>query len=602
MRSRLKYSSTLAAAAIALACGAPGAFATNAGSFTGTVTYNAQTVALATPAFSAVVPSGNLLYQSSATGMGGPAAATSFTIVWTTTGTGTAFLGALSGAAPPAGNVQFTGGTGANCNAATATVASGTGNTITVVGTVAAAGGTGAFCRVTLVSAGAAPTPPGLPVSVTGLTNLGPTAAATTNAAFDNPTAIFGTQSATQNSTTLGLGNLNDVITVQQTADTGTAANIDVNPGLSASLSSANTWNAINVTGAPAFVDLSGAPGTPQLAPGLGFQRVANGVLSSTTAASLGTITITQNNGLLDARSATQCCNIPAGAGTVNNANTPLPLTFTVSILGDFQTITNAYLRPGNNSPGNTVTPAVNGATPNVEQNPNVNAFNSVCTPTGGSGSDIASTAGGPTVTGPNFTNLTFVIPPKTTSVNGNINVNDLTYAVCVVTNGTNLIADTTGNAPGVSGAGGPVLAGTSTTIRASVPTLVADLATNITNAKGLDIVYAGTKVVFPNVFNASTGRPSSFRLVNTGLGVFPVYAILQKDGSAPITIPGSFAAMTPFSAFYVIADAIAFQGGQTLALNNTITLLTPAPPGALVMTHFLNDPNGDIVLVPAGL
>lgn len=600
MRSRFKYSSAAAAAAIALACGAPGAFATNAGSFTGTVNYNAQTVALTTPAFSAVIPSGSLLYQSTATGMGGPAAATSFTIVWTTTGTGTGFSGTLAGA--PAGNVQFTGGTGANCNAATAAAPTVSGNTITVVGTVAAAGGTGAFCRVTLVSAGAAPTPPGLPVSVTGLTNLGPTAAATTNANFDNPTAIFGTQSATQNSTTLGLGNLNDVITVRQTADTGTAANIDVNPGLSASLSSANTWNAINVTGAPALVDLTGAPETPLVPPGMGFQRVANGVLSSTTAASLGTITITQNNGLLDARSATTCCNIPAGTGTVNNANTPLPTTFTVSILGDFQTITNAYLRPGNNSPGNTVTPTVNGATPNVEQNPNVNAFNSVCTPTGGSGSDIASTAGGPTVTGPNATNLTFVIPPKTTSVNGAINVNDLTYAVCVVTNGTNLIPDTAGNAPGVSGAGGAVVAGTSTTIRASVPTL-ADLATNVTNAKGLDIAYAGTKAVFPNTFSIASGRPATtFRLVNTGLGTFPVYAVLQKDGNSPVSIPGSFAAMTPFAAFYVSAEAIAFQGAQTLGANNTMTLLSPAPPGSLVITHALISATGDVELVGNGL
>ena len=157
MRSRLKYSSALAAAAIALACGAPGAFATNGGSFTGQVTYNAQTVALTTPAFSAVIPSGSLLYQSTATGMGGPAAATSFTIAWTTTGTGTTFTGALAAA-----NVSFTGGTGANCNAATAAAPTVSGTTITVVGVVAAAGGTGPNCRVTLVSAGAAPTPVGL--------------------------------------------------------------------------------------------------------------------------------------------------------------------------------------------------------------------------------------------------------------------------------------------------------------------------------------------------------------------------------------------------------------------------------------------------------
>ena len=71
MRSRLKYSSAAAAAAIALACGAPGADATTFGSSTGTVTYNAQTVALNT--LTAAIPTGNLHYISF-TGQGSAAA------------------------------------------------------------------------------------------------------------------------------------------------------------------------------------------------------------------------------------------------------------------------------------------------------------------------------------------------------------------------------------------------------------------------------------------------------------------------------------------------------------------------------------------------
>jgi hypothetical protein len=364
---------------------------------------------------------------------------------------------------------------------------------------------------------------------------------------------------------------------------------------VAAVLSSANTF-AVGAAGTGALVDLTGTGGST---PGLQFQKVANGVPSTSTTASLGTVVVA-NIANLDAVSANTCCG---NTGNTPGGNKPLTYTVNFTLNGDFQTITQAFLRVGNNLP-NGATTTVNGATPGVEQNPNPNSFSSACTTTGATG-DIPST---PAPTAAGFSNLSFAIPSPTSSVNGSLAPNQTVYAVCVVTNNTNLIADTITNAPGTSGFGGGVASGVTTNASVTVPGIAAPISVGgLVNAKiGFDITYAGTKVVFPNVFSASTGRPSSFRLVNTGLGPppagFPVYAILQKDGSAPITIPGSFAAMGNFAAFYVIADAIAAQGGQTLGLNNTITLLTPAPPGSLVMTHFLNDPNGDIVLVGPGL
>ena len=575
MSSRLKYSSALAAAAFALAYGAPGADATSFGtSFTGTKTYNAQTIALNT--FQAVIQSASLKYNSS-TGQGAAAAST-FTIVWTTTGTGTTFTGALAAA-----NVATAG-----CAAGT-TVNTGptvSGNTITLVMN-APAGGTGAGCTITLISVGA-PAPAGLPVSVTGLNNLGPFAAAGTS--NDTPSAVFGTFNTTsgQGAGTIGLGTEQDVITVAVTTDP-TPANIDSNPQIASTLNSANSWLAPTTTSAGALVDLSGI-GAPTVPAGMGFQKVANGVLSATKSASLGTITINNNNGTLDARFANACCN---NSANTTLGNSPLTMAFNLNVIADLQTITSAYLRVGNN-----VNNTINGATPGVEQNPNANAFSSVCSDTAG-GADIVSS---PAPTAAGFQSMSFTIPSPTGTVNGSLSVNNLQYAVCVVTNGTNIIADTFANSPGIAGAGGGNFAGASTSLAAVVPGIATPIAL-LTNAKvGWDINYAGQKLVFPHVFNSSTGRPSSFRIVNTGVGTFPVYAVLQKDGFSPgLVAGGSIAAVTPFSAFYVKADDIV-GGPGNLGLNNTMTLLTPAPAGSLSISHFLNDPNGDIVLVPPGL
>jgi hypothetical protein len=450
----------------------------------------------------------------------------------------------------------------------------------------APAAGTGAGCTITLISVGA-PAPAGLPVSVTGLTNLGPNPAAGTS--NDSPAAVFGTFNATsgQGAGTIGLGTLQNVITVQVTTDP-TPANIDSNPQIASTLNSLNSW-AVTTTSGGALVDLTGV-GAPAIPAGMGFQRVVSGVYSAIKAASLGTITINNNNGLLDARFANTCCNNSTNA---LQGNSPLTMTFNLNVIADLQTITNAYLRVGNN-----VNNTVNGATPGVEQNPNVNAFNSVCTDTAG-GADILSS---PAPSAAGFQSMSFTIPSPTGTVNGSLSVNNLQYAVCVVTNGTNIIADTIANSPGIAGQGGGNFAGASTSLTAVVPSIAAPIAI-LTKAKvGWDINYGGQKLVFPHVFNSSTGRPSSFRIVNTGVGTFPVYAILQKDGFSPALVAGgSIAAVTPFSAFYVKADDIV-GGPGNLGLNNTMTLLTPAPAGSLSITHFLNNPNGDIVLVPPGL
>jgi len=548
----------------------------------GTVNYSAETVALNSN--SAAVPNGRLTYTTISGQQNGDS------IVWTTTGVGTAFTGTPVAVCVPA------------C-AASVGVATVSGQTITVPITAAVPPGS----TISLVSGNAS----NIATTVTGLANLGPAQAP---GVVGVNTVFFGSPTAPA-SNSAGAGSLVDLITVQ--ANSANPAFADANPAPDLALTSSRTYN-VAINSLNAIVDLTGVGGST---PGFQFQRLTGSAAgqqpTTSTASSLGTLTINNNAGLIDARYANLCCN---NSGNTPNGNSPLPFTASVTVQGDFQTITTAYLRAGNNIAASGNNPTVAGATTGFEQNPASQAT-SVCTSTA-NGSDIVST---PLPTANGFNTLTFAVPSSNVAaafggVNNQIATNPIAYALCIVTNNSNIIANTTsgngagGGSPGVDSIQGNVLGSSPPAGTTGVTTSVSLAFTGIPNSLGVltnvhngfggfgDVVYAGSVVTFPNIFPASSGYPSSIRVVNTGLGTFPVYAVLQKDGQAPISIPGSFAAMTPFAAYYASVDSIAFQGGTTLAPRNTLTILTPAAPGSLKISRLLNDPSGDVVLTGNGL
>ena len=187
--------------------------------------------------------------------------------------------------------------------------------------------------------------------------------------------------------------------------------------------------------------------------------------------------------------------------------------------------------------------------------------------------------------------------------------INQLTYGLCYVTNGSNIIPDTisAGNAPG----GGPQGAGFSSvkwSVQVNVPSL-APIGLIQNGAPGFDMAYAGIKAVFPTVFNASSGFTTFFRLVNTGLGNVPVYAILIKDQQAGLTntrTPLQAGNATPITtlgswgATYVRADDIATALGTTLGSTSTIILLSPQP--SLGISRFGIEPTGDFIITAPGI
>jgi hypothetical protein len=446
------------------------------------------------------------------------------------------------------------------------------GSFITVVGTTAAPpAGTFAGSAVTLNG-------------LTALENPGTNVTAT----LDSPTVVVGT---TVNPATgvfpnaLGVGQLPNVIQASASCHAGAVIcgggvvnTADLNPVIAMQLQSANSF-AFNTAPAVQYIDLTG---TNNSAPGTQFQVVSGGVGSTTTAGYLGQFSLISSVATLDARFGNPCCN---NTGNTIGGNTPLAGTATVAITGDFQTIIAAYLRQGNQ---------ITQGAQAVEQNPTANG---TCTP---------STAGGDILSNPlplatGQQSITFSVPTAGNPLpNASVAqvVNIPVYALCVITNGTNVIADTFTNSPSsaalqvaaggspgsgtISGAigGGGVIGtagvGTNWTVTVAgtgFPSLVLVRNTH----PGFDIAYAGTKVTFTNVFPASSGFPTFVRLVNTGVGTSPMFAVIQKDGLGPSPVPGSFAAMTPFAAFYVLADSIAAQAGTTLSAHSTFILLTPS-------------------------
>lgn len=601
MKLRWKYGSALAAAAVAFGCWAPDASARQGFQAASTNTYSAQTVALAggsvaIPSLPALgAPNSGLNYASTSGQFAGAVAGAAGDVI--------TFTALTSGA-------TFTGTPVAQCNpacpAATTLTVAVTGNTITVTVSstvnfppaLAVPVGT----EISLVSSIAAPPAGsflGPAVTLNGVSNLQTAPPTTATAGVGAaPTVVLGTPNAAaappngpffQNA--FGVTQIPNIIQVQASCTAsgvicGAIPTNDPNPLVAMQLASANSFTLATAPNTQ-LVDLTGVNSS---IPGTQFQTVTGGQASATTAGFLGQFSLQSQATLLDARFGNACCN---NSGNTVGGNTPLAGTADVKITGDFQTILAAYLRQGN---------LITQGQQAVEQTPSANG---TCTPSTASGDIISSPL--PLATGQ--TAIEFSVPSTTnTSVTAGGTspatfVNVPVYAICVVTNATNIIPSTFNSpstAPAQGVGGGPAVgAGTNWTVTVS-GTGFANLVLARNTHPGFDIAYAGSVVTFNQVFPASSGFPTFIRLVNTGVGTFPMFALLQKDGGSPLNIPGSFAAMTPFAAFYVSADSIAAQGGTTLAAHNTLTILTPST--TVIATKLVGEPTGDIVLTGNGL
>jgi len=661
MKTRWRHSLGLGAAALALASLTSGAFAGFVPGGVKTDTYSAQTVALGTGGNTVVVPNNQLTYVTTSGLYSGD------TLTFTTTGNGTTFGGTAVVNIACASGVAALFPTGFGCAGTVVTpVTTGT-NTITLTFTnPGAPAGTPVTCvgavnceavppgsTITVTSCttggpgnlpavGTCPVAPAaIPLStltVTGVGNLASAAPATTGT---GPASVFGTQQApvaaapplgavpTAFQTVFGQGTLGDVITVKANEVATCPAVIcpiltsDANPLTDIFINSANSF-AIASAGAGLLIDLSGTGGVQ---PGTNFLKTtspATGLAPTTSTAGLaGTINFTNSAGQLDARNGVICCNATSTGVDVTGAptlqtNTPLASVANVVVTGDFQTLTAAYLRTGNNvnsgvagastnATGGTLANGTSGAA-GPEQAPSAI---STCT-TATAATDILSTTGVPGSTKVDFQTLTFAIPSSANVVNGAF-INQLTYALCYVTNGSNIIPDTVGagNSPsgGTTGAG---FGSVKWSAQVNVPPL-APIGLVQNAFAGFDMGYAGVKAVFPTVFPATSGLTTFFRLVNTGVGQAPVFAVLIKDAQAGLLntrtpLQGALAPIVtlgPFGAVYLQAETVAASvggglPGSALGLSSTVILLSPQP--GLLMSRYGLEPSGDITVTPAGI
>jgi hypothetical protein len=243
-------------------------------------------------------------------------------------------------------------------------------------------------------------------------------------------------------------------------------------------------------------IDLSGA-GLPTIFPGAGFRvnPPTSGAATVSTAGFLGTFWINENQFDLDARNGLNPINA-IGAGT----NGPLTGNTTVTLAGDFATITNAYLVPNNAGP-----PTANMSTACLANQPN-NAI------------------GGATTINAGKNLITF--PALPTPANNAGNSNSPVFAVCLVTNGTQVIQAS------------PAILITASVAITGAPAGSAAVGLTVPNATFGSINYEGSAFFAQNVFGINNGSPTFFRMVNTSNTNAPVWAVLTKDvpNTSPLT------------------------------------------------------------------
>jgi len=364
------------------------------------------------------------------------------------------------------------------------------------------------------------------------------------------------------------------VVQITAQATSGGAFTGDPTPLPNLALDSKNSFTLVAVP-TTLQIDLTGS-GLPAIAPGAGFvTNAANGTRGVATGGFLGTVWVNVAQNDLDARTGLNGIGGPAFTGNTNSA-AAVTGTILVALTGDFATLTGAYLLPNNagaptasqatcpaTPPGNAITGAVNAAKRAI-------AFPTFGTP--------ANTGGA---------------SPQPV------------YAVCLVTNGTQVIQETVSNPAG---------------IRLDVRVTVAGIAnpfvlTPAPNQVFGSINYEGSVFFAQNVFGALNNYPVFFRAVNRGNAAATIWAVLTKDvsnvspetgagsctfpaggstapitGSCNISFVANLTAVTDPSGTskgllqantgaYYLADSIAALAGTTLPAGNnkaTIYLLSP--------------------------
>jgi hypothetical protein len=392
----------------------------------------------------------------------------------------------------------------------------------------------------------------------------------------------------------------NILITAQNTGTAGGGTVPDPAPIPNLTLSSNNLYT-LSRSGQTLAIDLTGN-GLPAIPPGAGFdvtpvsvQPVVGGVPSQnvSTAGFLGSLQV-RTNFNTDARN-----GLSIGTNDPLFTNGSLAGSATVVLFGDFATLTDAYLLPNTSLPPGTPSTCAPTRPGNAIQGTIVAAKNSIV---------FAA-----------FTN------PGSPSDFSNAPV----FAVCLVTNGTQVIQQSNGGPGRSSGIG----------IIASVS--VSGIATPTPLTRPDDtfgrITYRGSVFFAQNVFGAANGYPVFFRAVNQGNTAAQIWAVLTKDVSnvvpetgagscnfpaggttAPITASCniSFVAnltavsdgtglsrglLQPNTGAYYLADAIAALAGTTIpAGNNKATVFLLSPNAGLQFSALSQNPiNNDIISLP---
>jgi hypothetical protein len=364
-------------------------------------------------------------------------------------------------------------------------------------------------------------------------------------------------------------------ITAQGPGDAGPIANL--------TLTSANTFSLIT---APQNlgIDLTGA--VAAIPPGAGFtQRTAAGTNTVSTAGYLGAFWINFRND----RDARNGANTQSGFNGLFNFADPTPLTGTVTLAltGNFATLTDAYLIPNNNG------------TPNGNQSACTAARPANVTNSGAVGSTLNTARN--TIT---FTGLTS--PPN------NPGNNEPVFAICLVTNGNQVIQASVN--PQSNGA--PAIGINAFISVTSGGTTLPNIGLTTANQGFGEINYLGSVFFAQNVYGAATQQLTFFRAVNQSNTAAPIWAVLTKDvknqfpesGAGSCNDPGgvtatcniSFVAnLTTFNPALTSNNSLSSQGmvqpntGTYYTADDIATLAgTSFTASSLLATVYLLSPN----------
>jgi hypothetical protein len=510
----------LSAATAAWACLSPEAFAIGVATPNNSQTYSAESIALSAGANTVAIQGNNFFYSVLGTTLMPPGVVVTF--------------------AAPAGNT-FTNPGAAVCNFNPGAVTSAPAVGANTIACTAPAGG---------------------PYSQVFLTNPGPTAAIQLAGA---DVATLGTNRYP------GLSALgtNPSARLQITAQASSVAPFvgDSTPLPNFALVSRTSFGLFSLA-RTLLIDLTGS-GLPANPPGAVFvTNNANGTRSTSRSGFLGAFGVSVSQNDLDARTGLNCINGPTNSGNVNCAaaitgNTSLTLT------GDFATLTGAFLVPNAASGGLAVASAAN------------------CTataPTNALNGTVDATK----------RNITFPLIQTPPTV---LTSTEPVFGVCLVTNGTQVIqADANVRwVVAVDFGGG-----------------VSETLTPAPNGPFGSINYEGSVLFVENVFGTATGARTFFRAVNQSNTPAQIWAVLTKDvvnqvpetGQGSCNDPGGITATCNISfvanltsptiatnsatsaglvqantATYYVSDDIAALAGTTLpgsSLGATVRLMSP--------------------------